>query len=61
MFDQTRCSRTFACRISLNNRESVKAEAFEKRVFEKTAPLNEENEGGIFFEQPLVGTVGPPQ
>ena len=29
--------------FALNNRELVKAEVFEKRVFEQTAPLNEEN------------------
>ena len=28
-----------ACRISLNNRESVKAEVFEKRVFRANDPI----------------------
>ena len=42
VFDQTRCSRTFASEeCALNNRELVKvdSEVFEKRVFEQTTPL----------------------
>ena len=40
VFDQTRCSRTFARRICPeNHRELVKADVFEKRVFEPTTPL----------------------
>ena len=42
-----------ACRIPLNNRELVKAEVFEKRVFKQTTPFKLRNEGGIFLEQPF--------
>ena len=34
VFDQTRCSRILHVEFPLNNRELVKAEVFEKRVFE---------------------------
>ena len=39
VFDQTRCSRPLHVEFAPNNRELVKAEVFEKRVFEQTAPL----------------------
>ena len=40
VFDQTRCSRTsLHVEFDMNNREMVKAEVFEQRVFEQTAPL----------------------
>ena len=39
VFDQTRCSRILRVEFALKNRELVKAEVFEKRVFEQTAPL----------------------
>ena len=42
-----------ACRFFLNNRELVKAEVFEKRVFEQTTPFKLRNEGGIFLETTL--------
>ena len=41
--------------FALNNRELVKAEVSGKRVFEQTTHSNEENEGGIFLEQPVGG------
>ena len=49
VFNQTGCSRILHVEFALNNRELVKAEVFEKRVFEQTTPLNKENEGGIFL------------
>ena len=42
VFDQKRCSRILHVEFALNNRELVKglkAEVFEKRVFEQTTPL----------------------
>ena len=39
VFDQTRCSRILHVEFPLNNRELVKAEVFEKRVFEQTTPF----------------------
>ena len=39
--------------LALNNRALVKAEVFEKRVFEQTTPFKSRNEGGIFLEQPF--------
>ena len=39
VFDQTLCSRNLRVEFALNNRELVKVEVFEKRVFEQTAPL----------------------
>ena len=39
VFDQTRCSRILPVEFPLNNRELVKAEVFEKRVFEQTTPF----------------------
>ena len=53
MFDQTRCSRILHVGFPLNIREMVKAEVFEKRVFEQTARFKLRNEGGIFLEQPF--------
>ena len=53
VFDQTMCSRILRIEFALNNREMVKAEVFEKRVFEQTTPFKLRNEGGIFLEQPF--------
>ena len=53
VFDQTRCSRILHVEFPLNNRELVKAEVFEKRVFEQTTPFKLRNEGRIFLEQPF--------
>ena len=39
VFEQTRCSRILHVEFPQNNRELVKAEVFEKRVFEQTAPF----------------------
>ena len=39
VFDQTRCSRIWQVEFALKYRELVKAEVFEKRVFEQTTPL----------------------
>ena len=39
VFDQTRCSRILYVEFPLNNRELVKAEVFEKRVFEQKTPF----------------------
>ena len=39
VFEQTRCSRILPVEFPQNNRELVKAEAFEKRVFEQTTPF----------------------
>ena len=39
VFDQTRFSRTLRAEFALNDGELVKAEVFEKRVFEQTTPL----------------------
>ena len=39
VFDQTRCSRILHVEFPLNNRELVKAEVFDKRVFEQTTPF----------------------
>ena len=46
--------------FALNNRELVKAEGFEKRLFAQTAPLNEEMRGAFSLNDLLVGTVRPP-
>ena len=47
--------------IALNNRELVKAEVFEKRVFKQTAPLKWRKWRGHFsLNNHLVGTVRPP-
>ena len=48
VFDQMRCSRILHVEFTLNNRELAKAEVLEKRVFEQTTPLNEENKRGHF-------------
>ena len=40
MFDQTRCSRIWQVEFALKNRELVKAEVFEKRVFGKGPPFH---------------------
>ena len=61
MFDQKRCSRILHVELALNNRDLVKAEVFEKRVFEQTAPKKERNEGGMSLNNLLVGTVRPPE
>ena len=53
VFEQTRCSRILHVEFPQNNRELVKAEVFEKRVFEQTTPFKLRNEGGIFLEQPF--------
>ena len=53
VFNQMRCSRTLHVEFALSNRELVKAQVFEKRVFEQTAPSEWRNEGGIFLEQPF--------
>ena len=39
VFNQTRCSRILHVEFPRNNRELVKAEVFEKRVFEQTTPF----------------------
>ena len=39
VFDQTRSSRIWQVEFALKNRELVKEEVFEKRVFEQTTPL----------------------
>ena len=39
VFEQTRCSRILHVEFPQNNRELVKAEVFEKRVFEQTTPF----------------------
>ena len=39
VFEQTRCSRILHVEFPKNNRELVKAEMFEKRVFEQTTPF----------------------
>ena len=61
VFDQTRCSRILHVEFPLNNRELVKAEVFEKRVFEQTTPIQIEKMKGAFsLNNPLVGTARPP-
>ena len=61
VFDQTRCSRILHVEFPLNNRELVKAEVFEKRVFEQTTPFKLRKWRGHFpWTTALVGTVRPP-
>ena len=43
----------FRVEFALKNREFVKAEVFEKGVFEQTTPSKWRNEAGIFLEQPF--------
>ena len=54
MFDQTRCSRTFAYRIC----QLVKTEVFEQRVFEHIKM--HKMMGGFPLNNLLVGAVRPP-
>ena len=48
VFEQTRCSRILHVEFPQNNRELVKPEAFEKRVFEQTTPFKRTKWKGHF-------------
>ena len=54
VFDQTRCSRILHVEFPLNNRELVKAEVFEKRVFEQTTPFKSIKVKGAFSLNDLL-------
>ena len=48
VFEQTRCSRILHVAFPQNNRELVKTEVFEKRVFEQTTPFKRTKWKGHF-------------